>query len=174
MFRENWYHPSAQLHLRYISLWCYTLVTLVMSWIDYSVQCWTCRFWKVCLGLSIFHRSIMEGNWPAWISKQVNFLPGCSGYHWFVCLLGLQVLLMLESQQQWYRCSCEKSWWWYCALWRCRFSPAIIMVVFLLAATMRTCIQHRIERSEDCAIQIITWIITWTHSKIKMAFTELK
>jgi len=24
-----------------------------------------CKFWKVCIGLSIFHRSIMEGNWPA-------------------------------------------------------------------------------------------------------------
>jgi hypothetical protein len=69
---------------------------------------------------------------------------GCSpriGYHWFVCLLGLQCLLMSDSQQQGYGCSYEKSWWSYRARWHCRYLPAIMMVLFLLAATMWTSVE---------------------------------
>ena len=63
---------------------------------DYSCFCWTCRFilghvpckfWKVCLGLSTFHRSIME---------EIDLL-GCSphiGYHWCVAWWACSALLL--------------------------------------------------------------------------------
>ena len=54
-----------------------------------------CKFWKVCLGLSIFHRSIMG---------EIDLLLDVVGYHWFV-------LLKESHLQQWYGCSYEKSLW---------------------------------------------------------------
>ena len=84
-----------------------------------------CKFWKVCLGVSIFHRSIMEGNWPALDVVHASLITdlfadwACSS-----CIVG--------SQQQWYGYSYEKSWWSHRARWRCRylFVQAVMMVVF--------------------------------------------
>ena len=73
-----------------------------------------CKFWKVCIGLSIFHRSIMEGNWPALDVVHASVITDLFAY-WACsfCIVG--------SQQQWYGCSYEKSLWSYRARWRCRY-----------------------------------------------------
>ena len=73
---------------------CYSDCIGVVVWS--FMFCWTCRFilghvpckfWKVCLGLSIFHRSIMEE----------TDLLGCSpriGYHWCVAWWACSALLL--------------------------------------------------------------------------------
>ena len=85
-----------------------------------------CKFWKVCLGLGIFHRSIMEGNWPALDVVHASVITDLG------CLLsGLAVSACRNPSisDQWYGCSYEKSWWSYRARWRCRYLPAFMMVV---------------------------------------------
>ena len=86
---QPWYHPTAQLHhgfLRktvgdcvtpYVLESCLIIHVLLNLQVHRHVPC---RFWKDCLGLNIFHRSIM--------GKLTCF--GCSphiGYHWFGVLL---------------------------------------------------------------------------------------
>ena len=73
---------------------CYSICIGEVVWL--FMFCWTCRFilghvpckfWKVCLGLSIFHRSIME---------EIDLL-GCSpriGYHWCVAWWACSALLL--------------------------------------------------------------------------------
>ena len=79
------YHPSAQQHLRSVSLWFLPLVTNGVGF--YHSVLLNCRFiltyapassGKFVLDFSIFHRSIMG---------RIDLL-GCSphiSYHWFVC-----------------------------------------------------------------------------------------
>ena len=85
------YHPTAQLHhgfLRSRRWLCYSICIGVVVWS--FIFCWTCRF--------------MIGAWHCKFWKvylpQINYggkltCFGCSpriGYHWFVCLMGLQFL----------------------------------------------------------------------------------
>ena len=105
---------------------------MTWSWVSLIILfCWTCRFilracpykfWKVCLGLSTFHRSVMG---------EIDLL-GCSpriGYHWFVCYWMLccraSGFCIIGSLQQWYGLSYEKSLWLYRARWHYRYFTSI-------------------------------------------------
>ena len=95
---QPWYHPTAQQHHGFPRNAVGDFVTpfVLEKLFDYSCFCWTCRFilghvpckfWKVCLGLSIFLRSIME---------EIDLLR-CSpriGYHWCVAWWACSALLL--------------------------------------------------------------------------------
>ena len=68
-----WYHPTAQLHHGFLRKALGDFVTpfvlesclIIHVLLNLQVHTWgislaACRFWKVCLGLNIFHRSIVE------------------------------------------------------------------------------------------------------------------
>ena len=105
---------------------CYSICIGEVVWL--FMFCWTYRFilracpykfWKDCLGLSIFHRSIRE---------EIDLL-GCSphiGYYWCVAWWACSALLFgVPCVQQWSGCSYEKSWWSYHARWRYRYFTSI-------------------------------------------------
>ena len=147
---QPWYHPIAQLHHGFLKKavgdFCYSICIGEVAWL--FTFCWTCRFilwscpckfWKVCLGLSIFHRSIMEGNWPAWMLSTHRLS--------LICLLnGLAVSALSGSQQQWYGCPFEKSWWSYRARWCCRY-------------TVDICRYKNLESLGKCFVQFVLMLL---------------
>jgi hypothetical protein len=81
---------------------CYSICIGEVVWL--FMFCRTCRFirracpykfWKVCLGLSVFHKPIIGGNWPAWMLSMHRLS--------LICLPnGLAVSAWTGSQQQWF------------------------------------------------------------------------
>ena len=141
-----------------------------------------CNFWKVCLGLSIFHRSIMEGNWSALDVVHASVITDFFAY-WACssCIVG--------TQQQWYGYSHEKSWWSYRARWSCllvatmwtSFEPMLICwvplelirlhwVVFLLGLCGRDWVglmdYHHWSSNQTWGTFMKDWMLPWLNNRL--------